>query len=261
MSEVWIAIGIVSIAFFLTLLALLFHKRIAGDAASDSLKNTVEIMKLLGLFVVAAVSFYFIDFQRQREEREKFDFDIFKTFADQGTTGTADHRLAVSESMRNYRLQYVEPGAKLDKLLISLDSTILKDPEIRTLLSLKENINVRDNIAQDRNPTIADSGKKIQDAPYKALIEQLFSPESLLRVRAYDEIKNQFGKDPAIVDDLIKYGRANMDNQNGVYNVVVTLRGLNTEVTNPKKAEIRSFCQEAQLIGDKTREQCKELQR
>jgi hypothetical protein len=77
----WIAIGILAVAFLLTLAALVFHQRIGAASSPETLKNTVEVMKLCGLFVVAAVSFYFVDYQRQRDDREKFDFDIFTAFS------------------------------------------------------------------------------------------------------------------------------------------------------------------------------------
>lgn len=94
MSELWIAIGIVFIALIFSMVALAFHRRLGAESLPDTLKNTVEVMKLCGLFNVAAVSFYFIDFQKQREEREKFDIDIYKAFAEQGSKGTAEQSWA-----------------------------------------------------------------------------------------------------------------------------------------------------------------------
>jgi hypothetical protein len=253
MSELWIAIGIVTVAFVLSLVALSYHKRIGAESSPETLKNTVEVMKLCGLFIVAAVSFYFIDFQKRHEERERFDFDIYQAFAKQAETGTGEHKLGVSETMREYRRLYVRPDSQLDKLLIALDATVLKAGDVRALLSLKENAPKLADVTNDRNPTIAQAGQQIKESPYQALIEQLFSPEAQLRVRAYDEIKNRFGKDPTIIDNLIKYARANMDNENGVYNTVATLKDLSREITKLKKAEINAFCEDAQLIGDKTK--------
>jgi hypothetical protein len=259
MNELWIAIGIVGIVFVLSLIALLFHRQIGAQSSPDTLKNTVEVLKLCGLFTVAAVSFYFIDFQKRHEERERFDFDIYQSFAKQSESGTADHKLGVSETMREYRKLYVEPDSHLDKLLIALDSTILKEGDVRALLSLKENASKLADVTKDRNQTIAQEGQQIKESPYQALIEQLFAPEGSLRVRAYNEIIRQFRTKPEIIDDLIGYAGKNLDNDNGVYNTVVTLKNLSREITQPKKAEINSFCDNAQTNGEKTKKKCDEL--
>jgi|GEM_PF-4513255 len=259
MNELWIAIGIVGVASVLSLIALRFHRQIGAESSPETLKNTVEVLKLCGLFTVAAVSFYFIDFQKRHEERERFDFDIYQAFAKQAESGAADHKLGVSETMREYRKLYVQADSHLDKLLIALDNTILKEGDVRALLSLKENAPKLSVITEDRNQTIAQEGKQIQASPYQALIEQLFAPEGSLRVRAYNEIIGQFGNEPGIVDDLVKYARGNMDNDNGIYNTVVTLKNLSKQITQPKKAEINSFCGDARLVGDKTKKKCDEL--
>ena len=259
MNELWVAIGIIGVVFGLSLIALLFHKQIGAQSSPDTFKNTVEVLKLCGLFAVAAVSFYFIDFQKRHEERERFDFDIYQAFAKQSESGTADHKLGVSETMREYRKLYVQSDSHLDKLLIALDSTILKEPDVRAVLSLKENASKLAGVTSDRNQAIAQEGEQIKENPYQALIEQLFAPEGSLRVRAYNEIIRQFRNKPEIIDDLIKYARGNMDNDNGVYNTVVTLKNLSRDITQPKKADINSFCGEARLNGEKTKKKCDEL--
>ena len=84
----------------------------------------------------------------------------------------------------------------LDKLLIALDSTILKEPDVRAVLSLKENASKLAVVTNDRNQAIAQEGEQIKENPYQALIEQLFAPEGSLRVRAYNEIIRQFRNKP-----------------------------------------------------------------
>jgi hypothetical protein len=259
MDVLWVAIGTLAIAFLVILATLRFHRQIGAASSPETLKNTVEVMKLYGLFVVAAVSFYFVDYQKQRDEREKFDFDIFKAFAESARAGSAEARLATSKTMQAYRKTYVKANSSLDTLLVALDSTVLEDPEVRTLLSLRENQPLLTAIGSDRSPVVADAARRIERAPYAALIEQLYSAEPRLRGRAYNELVDRFAGAAGLVESLITYAQTNMDNENGIYNTVVVLSHLRADVTTPHRQQISAFCAQASTIGEKTATRCKVL--
>jgi hypothetical protein len=96
-------------------------------------------------------------------------------------------------------------------------------------------------------------------AQLNRLVAQLFGDQKTARMDAYDAIIAQFSTDPNTVSALLDYAAQNPQNANGVYNTVVTLKGLSRVVTKPRKAEINRFCDQAEKIGEKTRSECDAL--
>src|SRR5262249_33731510 len=82
----------------------------------------------------------------------------------------------------------------------------------------------------------------IIDPQLNRLVAQLNSDQSTARMDAYDRIIAQFKTDPNTVSALLDYAARNTQHANGIYNTVVTLRGLSPAVTRPRKAEINQYC-------------------
>jgi hypothetical protein len=256
MIELWLPISLLAAALMISVIVLRFHNVFGGGSSPESLKNSIEVMKLCGIFIVAGVSFYFIDYQNQRDERNRFDFEIFTAFAESARANTPHGKLAATKQIAVYREQYLNKNSPLDIALTSLSATILEDPEVRTLLSLPTNRAVLNDIASDRSQAVADLGREMQRQPHDALIEQLYSSESRLRRVAYQQLMSVDASHQTVIDDLINFGYANMDNENGIYNTVVVLSHLPQAATRPKVKEITDFCAEARLIGSKTAARC-----
>lgn len=91
------------------------------------------------------------------------------------------------------------------------------------------------------------------------LVQDLFDPDRRTRGAAYEELTSRWRKDPATVASLLAYALEHRNDENGIYNTVVTLKDLSRQVTQPKKDEINSFCVEAAKVGDRTRQKCEEL--
>jgi hypothetical protein len=93
------------------------------------------------------------------------------------------------------------------------------------------------------------------------LVVRLYSEQQTDRTAAYDAIMSEFKTNPNTVSVLLDYAATNTQHANGVYNTVVTLRGLSPAVTRPRKAEINRFCDQAERVGDRTKSQCDALRR
>ena len=89
-------------------------------------------------------------------------------------------------------------------------------------------------------------------------------PQSGKRNNAYEQLTSRaapWHKDPDVVSGLLDYAWQHMDNTNGIYNTVVTLKDLSRAVTQPRKADINRFCDEAEKQGGRTKEQCDALRK
>jgi hypothetical protein len=93
------------------------------------------------------------------------------------------------------------------------------------------------------------------------LIAQMYSELPADRTAAYEAIMKDFNTNPALVPALLHYAAQRPNNPNGVFNTVRTLEYLNRKFTQPHKAEINRFCDQAQRLGDKTKAECDILRR
>lgn len=58
---------------------------------------------------------------------------------------------------------------------------------------------------------------------------------------------------------LLDYVRANMTNQHGISNAVVTFHHLSRTVTKPRKADINALCDNAETTSEHIRRRCDKL--
>jgi TolA-binding protein len=90
-------------------------------------------------------------------------------------------------------------------------------------------------------------------------ISDLFSNDPATRLRAYNVLMDSYGADPSLVPELLSYARANMSNQNGIYNTLVVLGHLNKTQLKPHVAEIQSFAKEVEPAGPRIKERADKL--
>jgi hypothetical protein len=98
--------------------------------------------------------------------------------------------------------------------------------------------------------------------PLQRQIEDLFSDQPSVRLAAYKVLtQSEFRRDPKTVEALLSFANQHMDNENGIYNTVVTLKDLSRSVTQPRKVEINRFCDKAEKLGEHTKEQSDALRK
>jgi DNA repair exonuclease SbcCD ATPase subunit len=90
-------------------------------------------------------------------------------------------------------------------------------------------------------------------------ISGLFSNDPAARLKAYNVLMDNYSADPALVPELLTYARANMGNQNGIYNTLVVLSHLNKTQLRPHVPEIQSFAREVEPIGPRIKERSDKL--
>jgi hypothetical protein len=98
--------------------------------------------------------------------------------------------------------------------------------------------------------------------PLQQQIENLFSDQAPVRLAAYNVLTQpKFRNDPKTVEALLSFASQHMDNEDGIYNTVVTLKDLSRSVTQPRKDEINRFCDKAEKLGERTKKQSDALRK
>jgi len=88
----------------------------------------------------------------------------------------------------------------------------------------------------------------------QALINDLFSNQSSMRLGAYNGIMADYGTDPALIPELLSFARNHGDNLNGIYNTLVVLSHLNKTQLRSHAAEIEAFARDVESMGPKIKE-------
>lgn len=104
----------------------------------------------------------------------------------------------------------------------------------------------------DVDQNVKNTATSALDARRSTLVQQLFSEDATTRISAAQELTSSWSSDASLVGVLISYARQNRGNNNGVYNTVVVLNNLSTQVLRANKAELEAFSREAEANGDKT---------
>lgn len=95
------------------------------------------------------------------------------------------------------------------------------------------------------------------NARIEKLVAGLFDPSSAIRQSSYAQLTSgAWRTNSDVVTPLLTMGRASRDNENGLYNTVVTLKDLSRTVTQPRKVEIDAFCAEISPVGTRIAQQC-----
>jgi hypothetical protein len=110
---------------------------------------------------------------------------------------------------------------------------------------------------------VSDDGSRASTERLHRLIAQMYSDLQTDRTDAYGAIMAEFkNSQKEIVSALLSYAVAVKDSQpnaNGLYNTAVMLKNLNLEATQPHKADINQFCDQAEKVGDRTKRECDAL--
>jgi hypothetical protein len=115
---------------------------------------------------------------------------------------------------------------------------------------------ITDSIAASNPPP----SNKPATAPLARLIEELFSSQSAVRIKAYESLLSQYGKNTDLVPALLDYSNTNMSNENGVYNALVLLSHLNySALPGTDLNKIRAFAVKAADNGERTKERSLKL--
>lgn len=97
-------------------------------------------------------------------------------------------------------------------------------------------------------------------APMSNLIQELFSPHSAVRIKAYESLISQYGKNPELISALLEHSNLNLGNENGIYNSLVLFSHLNYSTFPDADINgIRSFAIKASENGDRTKERSLKL--
>jgi len=62
-----------------------------------------------------------------------------------------------------------------------------------------------------------------------------------------------------VITPLLDQAKARRENDNGVYNTIVTLKDLSRAITQPRKAEINTFCSDMSSGRARIAQQCANL--
>jgi hypothetical protein len=101
--------------------------------------------------------------------------------------------------------------------------------------------------------------KTTLDAKRIDLLEQLFSETKAYRIQAYNDFVSGWKNDSKMAWEIVKYGKSHINNQDGVYNALVTLSHMNTAALSSYKEDILEFSKQAEANGEKTKERSNKL--
>jgi hypothetical protein len=93
----------------------------------------------------------------------------------------------------------------------------------------------------------------------QATVVDLFSERAPDRLRAYDHLIVEYGRDPALIPSLLTHARENRSNLNGIYNALVVLNSVDRTLLTPHVQEIRDFAQGVQSLGPRIRTRAQEV--
>ena len=97
------------------------------------------------------------------------------------------------------------------------------------------------------------------DSRMESLISGLYSDSKERRLESYNGLVKDFSRDASVIDALIQYAESRSNNENGIYNTVVTLTDLSRTITRPRKSDIVAFCDKVAPLGPKIQRQVKVL--
>jgi hypothetical protein len=123
------------------------------------------------------------------------------------------------------------------------------------------------SLVQDLTAPFADEqtkqvAKTALTARIDDLVAGLFDTSPATRQNAYSQLTSSAWRaNPDVLGPLLNMARSRRDNENGLYNTVVTLKDLSRAVTNPRKAEINALCSEITSGRPRIAQQCANLQK
>ena len=100
-----------------------------------------------------------------------------------------------------------------------------------------------------------------QDQRVSELIQDLFSSEKQVRMKAGDDLIKGWQKDSRVVLELIRYATQHKSNENGIYNTVAVLSEFSSSALQPHQKEILKFIDLASTIGPSTKERAQDLKK
>jgi hypothetical protein len=59
----------------------------------------------------------------------------------------------------------------------------------------------------------------------------------------------------------LTYATKHMDDEQGIYNTLVALTDLSRSITDPRKDEINTFCDRAEMLSQRAKQQSDELRK
>ena len=174
----------------------------------------------------------------------------------QAEIASEDRRAAQSAALMDANTKIAQ-GSLINTLMKSLTSD---NPQERRLAVQAVLIALPDQgpalartIAEtDENKTVQASARQSIAQRVDSLIRDLFAAQAATRVRAAQELVSGWNSDAAAASALVEYARANLGNENGVYNAIVVLAEFTPEALAPHKPAIRALADAARKLGPKT---------
>lgn len=199
-----------------------------------------------------------------------------KTIALNNTIHDKQAEMAIHQKeIETQQLQINDKKTELNSVTASLESMLanlytVKNAVARLPASPEKNIITKQLVHLDSNfqYTITDSiaatnpppSNKRPTAPLATLIEELFSSQGDVRIKAYKSLVSQYGKSPELIPALLDYSNANMSNDNGIYNALVLLSHLNySALPSTDLNQIRAFALKAAENGERTKQRSLKL--
>lgn len=250
------------------------------DADLESSKKSygywiVEITKILGAIVIGGGSFIAMWTGYQASELKKERMEFAAEILDKKIKD-AEQLLEASVQKKNELDNAVTTAQNqlghMQNELEALKSQLVAEKQNIQSASGRETLSEAIKRTNEIQISVSNIDTQLRSAKSEAsdieinvrlrqLVENLFSEVSAIRKAAYDTITKEFRKDPDTVTALLSHVELNMGNHNGVYNTVVTLNNISRAVTQPRKSEINRFCDQADKIGERTKNQCEKLRK
>ncbi len=189
---------------------------------------------------------------QRRVEIQAID-DEFRQLSDRNSklrsdTANAQAQLEATKTEINSALAKLK---EISNSSLPANAKVILDDAISKLSGAESTVSkVETELKAARQPTSTSRSQAISD---------LFSNQPAVRLRAYNVIMDNYGTDPALIPELLSYARANINNQNGIYNTLVVLSHLNKAQLKPHVAEIQAFAKYVETMGPRIKERVDKL--
>lgn len=241
-----LAIGAGTVGAVVLLVGIfVFAVRVFRPTGNERFKNALELTKAVALLIVAALTFIFIDLQRQSLSRSEHDLAVYQTFFDAANSADTRVKVRTLSVMGTYRQNFLTPNSKLDNTLVALSKSILEDDDVQAALAAPANERLAESLTNDRSGVIqntvetlgnvlGDIGKlsnpqleqwasrhqAFVDLPFP--IQMGFADGALTRLRVHEKAAPFFA---AVFQDIKQLGlQSSIRTVDGVWNPVLSKR-------------------------------------
>jgi len=184
---------------------------------------------------------------------------------------TKQAEIASNESLANRQELISKTNSRVGQVNVVasfLDSLLSKDPQ-RQKLAIQAVLIALPDDGPTLVKSLAETGTDQTVTKYAndslndrrtTLVTQLFDDHADVRISAATEMTGGgWRSDPKIVEVLLNYARANRANNNGIYNTMVVLNGMDLNAMKLLRDQIEQFSREVESNGDMTKKLSEKL--